>query len=94
MRDDLLEPLSQSECQQGLIFIDACAEKFRDGGQSRDVISNLDADEVEAFLDSGWYLGVFLSCSPGEKSYPAVSLGHGVWTHFLLEAMSGHPTGP
>ena len=89
MRDDLLEPLADSECQQALIFVDACAEKFREVVESRDVISNLDTDEVEEFLDSGWYLGVFLSCSPGEKSYPANSLGHGVWTHFVLEAMSG-----
>lgn len=89
MRDDLLEPLADRGCRQALVFVDACAEKFRDVVSSRDVISNLDPDEVEEFLDSGWYCGVFLSCSPGEKSYPATRLGHGVWTHFLLEAMSG-----
>lgn len=92
MRDDLLEPLSKSKCRQAIVFVDACAEKFREVVESRDVISNLDADEVEEFLDSGWYLGVFLSCSPGEKSYPSAKLGHGIWTHFLLEAMSGRAT--
>lgn len=89
MRDDLLEPLANSDCSQALVFVDACAEEFREVVASRDVISNLDADEVEEFLNSGWYLGVFLSCSPGEKSYPARALGHGIWTHFLLEALSG-----
>lgn len=89
MRGNLFEPLADSQCQQALIFVDACAEKFRGVVQSRDVISNLDPAEVVEFLDSGWYSGVFLSCSPGEKSYPSASLGHGVWTHFLLEAMSG-----
>jgi len=89
LRDDLLDPLAQSECRSALIFIDACAEKFRDVVDSRDVISNLNAEEVEVFLDSGWYCGVFLSCSPGEKSYPSRKVGHGVWTHFLLQAMSG-----
>src|SRR5690606_27688414 len=64
MRDDLLEPLMESACCQALIFVDACAEKFSDVVKSRDVISNLDAAEVSEFLDSGWYLGVFLSCSP------------------------------
>ena len=81
--------LSESACSQALVFVDACAEKFRDFVQSRDVISNLEVEEVEEFLDSGWYLGVFLSCSPGEKSYPSKKLGHGIWTHFLLEALSG-----
>ena len=89
MRDALLEPLSQSACEQALIFIDACAEHFRDVVQSRDVIGNLDPHEVDEFLDSGWYLGAFLSCSPGEKSYPSNALGHGIWTHFLLEALAG-----
>lgn len=89
MRDDLLEALEDSECRQALVFIDACAEKFTDVVKSRDVISNLDADEVEEFLDSAWYLGVFLSCSPGEKSYPSSTLKHGIWTHFLMKALKG-----
>lgn len=89
MRDDLLEPLMDSECRQALVFVDACAEKFSGVVKSRDVISNLDAEEVREFLDSAWYLGVFLSCSPGEKSYPSTTLKHGVWTHFLLEALEG-----
>jgi hypothetical protein len=89
LREILLEPLSQSECRRSLLFIDACAEQFQSVASSRDVISNLDADEVERFLESGWYCGVFLSCSPREKSYPSVALRHGIWTHFLIEALSG-----
>jgi uncharacterized caspase-like protein len=68
MRDALLEPLADSTCEQALVFVDTCAEHFRDVVKSRDVIANLDAHEVEEFLDDGWYLGAFLSCSPGEKS--------------------------
>ena len=89
MGDDLLVPLAKSECNQALVFVDACAEQFRDVVESRDVITNLEAEEVEQFFDSSWYLGVFLSCSPGEKSYPAAILGHGIWTYFLLEALAG-----
>ncbi len=89
MRDDLLEPLAESECRQALVFVDACAEQFREVVESRDVIGDLEVEEVAEFLDSGWYLGVFLSCSPGEKSYPAAQFGHGIWTHFLLEALAG-----
>jgi uncharacterized caspase-like protein len=89
MRDDLLERLADSECRQALVFVDACAEKFSGVVSSRDVISNLDAEEVREFLENAWYLGVFLSCSPGEKSYPSATLKHGVWTHFLLEALEG-----
>lgn len=89
LSDDLLKPLKESACTQALVFADACAEKMKDFIDSRDVISDLDRDEVKTFLDSAWYLGVFLSCSPGERSYPSEGLGHGIWTHFLLEALSG-----
>jgi len=35
MRHDLLEPLADSECQQVLVFVDACAEEFRQEVESR-----------------------------------------------------------
>lgn len=89
LQKDLLKRLEEHHCQSALIFVDACAANFADVVKSRDVISNLDAAKVKKFLDSNWYRGVFLSCSPREKSYPAVPLGHGVWTHFLLEALEG-----
>lgn len=89
LQADLLEHLEDSQCRKALVFVDACAEKFAGVVKARDVISNLQASEVEEFLDSGWYCGVFLSCSPSEKSYPATPLKHGIWTHFLLEAIEG-----
>ena len=89
LRDDLLDPLSESACERSLIFVDACASKFRDIVSSRDAITDLSAEEVEEFLDDAWYCGVFLSCSPGEQSYPSAFHEHGIWTYFLLEALSG-----
>lgn len=62
MRDALLEPFADSACEQALVFVDACAEHFRDVVQSRDVIANLDAHEVDEFLDSVGISGL---------SYPA-----------------------
>jgi len=93
LQADLLERLEGSECSRALIFVDACAANFAGVVKSRDVLSNLDAAEVERFLDNNWYCGVFLSCSPREKSYPAMPLGHGIWTYFLLEALEGRAPG-
>jgi hypothetical protein len=85
----VLEPIKMSRCRRSLIFVDACAAAFRDLTGAREVVADLDIEEVKDFLDSGWYSGVFLSCSPGEKSYPSVKLGHGIWTAFLLQALRG-----
>ena len=93
LQQDLLAPLSRSACKRALLFVDACAANLRKVVDSRDVVNDLDLSEVADFLDSGWYCGVFLSCSPGEKSYPSSKLGHGVWTGHLLQALSGKAEG-
>ena len=93
LQEDLLAPLSRSACKRALLFVDACAANARKVVGSRDVVNDLDLSEVAAFLDASWYCGVFLSCSPGEKSYPSSKLGHGVWTGHLLQALSGKVEG-
>ena len=87
LRDEILEPLQRREHAGSLMFLDACAAGLSAvrGGE----IDNLDVAEIEASSDCGPNCGVFLSCSPGEKSYASVKRGHGVWTNFLLQAMRG-----
>ena len=89
LNECLLQPLSQSLCRRSLLFVDACASNLRELVDDREIVNDLHLEEVREFLDSGWYCGVFLSCSPGEKSYPAPKLAHGVWTGHLLQALNG-----
>ncbi len=87
LRNEILESLRRRPHAGSLIFLDACAAGLSAvrGGE----IDGLDVAEIESSLDGGRNCGVFLSCSPGEKSYASVKLGHGVWTSFLLRAMRG-----
>ncbi|MDE0617225.1 MAG: caspase family protein [Rhodospirillaceae bacterium] len=89
LHDDILVHLSRSECERALLFIDACAATVREIAVGRDVISDLHLDDMKEFIDSALYCAVFLSCSPDEKSYSSPSLGHGIWTSFLLKALRG-----
>ncbi|MES2256453.1 MAG: caspase family protein [Pseudomonadota bacterium] len=89
LRDILLDPLAKSSCEHALAFIDACASGFEDVIGSRDVFSSMDKRELEEFLSSARYSALFLSCEPGQKSYSSPTLHHGIWTHFLIEALSG-----
>lgn len=89
LRDILLDPLEQTECGRALAFVDACATAFAPLVRSRDVISALDPGELADFLASARYRALFLSCQPGQKSYPSDALQHGIWTHFLLRALRG-----
>jgi hypothetical protein len=86
LRELLTDPLERSTCRRALIFIDACAEKLK--GLGRSVINPMDADEFAAFATARFH-AVFLSCEPGQKSFPSTELEHGVWTYFLLKALRG-----
>ena len=94
LTEDVLKPVAGSECNHALLFVDACAEPVQGLEHARDIVGDLSADELQAFLHSGWYFAAFLSCSPGEKSYSFPSLRHGVWTYHLLQALRGETKEP
>lgn len=90
IKEMLLDPLQKSNCGQSLVFLDCCATILKDDLASRDLISDLNQEEFEEFIQPTNYHAVFMSCSPGEKSYPSDSLKHGIWTWHLIEALSGN----
>lgn len=90
LRKLLLDPLKKSPCTKLLTFIDACSVSLEDQTQSRDVISSMSESEFKKFVKIDAYVGLFLSCTPGQKSYSNSSLGHGVWSYHLLEALNGN----
>lgn len=90
IKDILLKPLEESECEQNLIFLDCCSVYLKEGISSRDLISNFNHRELESFLKTDKYNALFMSCSPGEKSYPNDILKHGIWTWHLIEALKGN----
>jgi hypothetical protein len=87
LREVLRDPLAASSCKRAVAFVDACASGFMAIG--RDVVTSMNPHELKEFLGAATYSAMFLSCTPGEKSYPATALQHGVWTYFLLKALKG-----
>jgi len=85
----LLAPLRESACTRAAIFLDACAADMSEATFSRDLIADMNDRQFRDFVKSSDYLAVFLSCSPGERSYSSPQLQHGIWTHHLLRALGG-----
>lgn len=88
LRDVLLDPLSKSECNSAMIFIDACAQSFV-CANSRNTLSNLDVDEIKIILSDSNYLASYFSCQPGQSSYSCDNLKQGIWTYHLSQALKG-----
>lgn len=89
LREVLLSMLEESDCSQVLLFIDACAVPLDEKFVGRDLLAALDKKEFEEFIQSRDFQALFISCSPGEKSFPSESLKHGIWTWHLLRALNG-----
>lgn len=89
LKDILLDPLLESKCNQSLIFIDACAASLKEKLNSRDLLSDMNNREFIEFAHGSHYQAIFVSCSPGQKSYPSNTFKHGVWTYYLLQALRG-----
>lgn len=89
LRDVLLDPLKKSRCKNALIFIDACAQKLVDPNQ-RHAVSHMNEEEFKLIVSKFPSYNIFLSCQLEESSYSHEELEHGVWTYFLLQALSGN----
>jgi hypothetical protein len=89
LREKVSDRVAACGCKRALGFVDACATKFAPLVQARDVVSTMDAAELKDFLSSATYHALFLSCQPSQKSYPSPEHSHGVWTYFLLQALTG-----
>lgn len=88
VENDLLAPLRRSPCQRVLAFIDACATQL--DSPARTVITPLDTEAFVRLLQTATFSAVFLSCRAGEQSFPDSDLKHGIWTYYLVKALSGH----
>ncbi|MGE8433484.1 caspase family protein [Chryseobacterium joostei] len=90
INDILLDPLTNSRCENSLLFLDSCATYISEKLDGRDLISSMSLKEFENFGNSTKYNAVFCSCSPGQKSYPSRNIEHGIWTWHLIEALKGN----
>lgn len=88
LRKILLDPLRKSKCKNALIFIDACAQSFKDE-KERSQITDINEEELELLTNEYPYYATFLSCQTGQSSYSSDTLNNGIWTHHLVKAISG-----
>lgn len=88
LRKILIDPLMESKCKNALIFIDACAQTFKDENGRRQ-ITDIDDEEISVLISDFPYYATFLSCQPGQSSYSCDHLNNGIWTHHLVKAISG-----
>lgn len=87
-QDAVVTPLQKSGCKQALLFLDCCSTYLTERFPSRDFIFNISDEQIKK--NSEMFKAAYFSCRPGEKSFPAKGLSHGVWTFHLINALKGN----
>ena len=86
--DWVYEQLKNCPAKMKLMMVDACQERIFDG-DTRSLTAEQKSLEAINELESPAGIMQMVACAPGEYSYESEKLGHGVYTHFLLEALDG-----
>src|ERR1035437_6852950 len=85
----VLELLRKSNSKRNILFLDSCHSGFERGEYIRDGTTSFRGDNLEYdFKDIEYCIG-FASCKSNQKSYSDPSIQHGIWSHFLLNALKG-----
>ena len=93
----LFEEFGKCGCKRVVLFLDCCrgglavesATATDIEKTARGVLSGLNDDELVESLDSAENCACFSSCKSDEKSHSHERLGHGIWAHGLIGALSG-----
>ena len=87
--ESVVSLMKASASKQIVLFLDCCHAglKFPQGEKS--LFSSMSYDEIQEFFATSEHRVGFASCKDSEKSYWSDVLGHGVWTHVLLQALTG-----
>ena len=86
--DDVVKLVSRSGCERRVLFIDACRSALGDGTRSIDSVG-FNKDAVEAAAKAAKGLKIVFGTQYGRVASERGELGHGVFTHFLLEGLRG-----
>jgi hypothetical protein len=82
----ITEHLRDAECERVICLVDSCSTGLNLDGEF-EPFSHTDLQDH--FTDNLRQV-CFASCSPGETSWPALSLKHGAWAGLLLSALQGN----
>ena len=83
----IIEMIGESGCDKNIYFIDACESTIKLG--SRKIKSKFSLDFLEKKFLENSYCNVFSSTSHKGVADINKDARHGIWTYFLLKALSG-----
>lgn len=85
---EMLEVVNKTGCEKNVFFIDACESTLRLGSRVKD-LSEFSIEEIKKIITETAYSCVFSACSHKGVADVMLDEKHGIWTFYLLKALSG-----
>jgi Caspase domain len=86
---DIVKSIEDSNCKNSCLFIDACHSELSANASIRTPLSKFSPDTLTEETGSSEYLVCFSACSKDQKSYSSTVLQHGIWSYYLIQALTG-----
>jgi uncharacterized caspase-like protein len=85
----ILAALDKSKSNKVIAFLDCCHSGIEFSEDERSPISDFTTDALKYEYRDAEHLTVFASCKSDEKSQADIERKHGVWSYYLIQALSG-----
>lgn len=89
----VLSTLEESKSKKIIGFLDCCHSGIRFSSEERSPLKDFSTDDLKYQYGNAEHLTIFASCKDDEKSQVDMSRNHGVWSYYLIKALSGTAKG-
>jgi len=88
----ILHYLREADSERNLLFLDCCHSGLLPTDGGRRVGTVFSTEDLVKLLKGEEYCVGFASCKSNQESISSPIVRHGIWTHLLIEALSGNAT--
>lgn len=86
----ILSQIDASDCERALLFIDASDKGLPASDGTQPSMSGFSGAELESLREGASHSVAFTACQPGESSWTNPALKLGIWSHALIQALTGN----
>ncbi|MCX6240741.1 MAG: caspase family protein [Bacteroidetes bacterium] len=87
---EIVDFLRTSQSSKNILFLDCCHSGFLTHDKIREAITSFKSEELIYQYGGEEFCVGYASCKSDEESISHLKLHNGVWTHFLVKALSGY----
>jgi hypothetical protein len=91
--NSILAAFDKSKSNKVIAFLDCCHSGIEFSEIERSPVTHFSTDELKYEYSNAEHLTVFASCKSEEKSQADLERKHGVWSYFLIQALTGNAKG-